>query len=209
MTTIATFPVKIFKAMMPALKHPDPSLSRQILSGVHIFSRDGVLIFEATNSHITIRVNTFILNSDLDIVIPIDEVKAVIKALSTKDGVSLSFNSVYSLSHALNPNVYAEAFEPLTVNNDVSYTSAVTSVLDTFLVEDKHYGEDAKALWGFDLSYLALLSTSLKALDKDQTASFSYPLAPSHPTRLYSPISDDDLDKWQALIMPVQVDRIR
>lgn len=55
--------LKALKSCLPAMSKEE---SRFYLCGVHIFERDGIIIYEATNGHILVRVESDQHNDDFD-----------------------------------------------------------------------------------------------------------------------------------------------
>lgn len=54
------------KALKSCAQAMDDSEARPYLCGVHIFERDGVMVYEATNGHIMVRVHSDMQNEDFD-----------------------------------------------------------------------------------------------------------------------------------------------
>lgn len=62
--------MKQFNLDLKALKSCSPAMSNEVerfyLCGVHIFERDGNMVYEATNGHFAIRVESELQNEDFD-----------------------------------------------------------------------------------------------------------------------------------------------
>lgn len=91
--------LKVLKSVCFAM---DKEKNRYFLMGVHIFERDGNLIYEATNGHFAIRVGGLRADEDLkglDIIIPDYAVRTLIKQKGYKslcpaetDGKKITFS---------------------------------------------------------------------------------------------------------------------
>ncbi len=86
MTNDFNLDLKALKSCAPAMSDEE---TRYYLCGVHIFERDGVMIYEATNGHIAVRVESELQNEDfyymgIDMILPSFIVKHLCKPAFVK-----------------------------------------------------------------------------------------------------------------------------
>lgn len=185
------------KACAPAMSTEQ---TRYYLMGVHIFERDGKIIYEATNGHLLIRcTSNRKQDSDLkglNMIVPDFLVKEVSKKAflsgfgcigqefvdSVVDGQSILLEMPDgTVSRKLIDGTYPQA--------DLVFPSKRTGVSE---MPDL----------GFNLSYMADIQKSLKSFTGTLTANFSIA---ENSAPLYMTNKTSEYGVWEAVLMPVRV----
>lgn len=193
--------MKSLKLMPQMLKVCAPAMSteqtRYYLMGVHVFEKNGDIVYEATNGHFLIRCTSMLEQDDdlkgLDIIIPDFFVKEISKPSFLK-----GFGVIGEL--------YLDAtIEAQTISVEMPGGVASNKLVDgTFpsidaVMPSHQKGVKACADFALNLEYLSKIGKSAKAFD-----GFTAHLAINDNSGPIYFEKIGELGKWQAALMPVR-----
>lgn len=186
----------LLKSCAPAMSTEE---TRYYLKGVHVFERDGNIIYEATNGYFLIRCTATLEQdedlSGLDIIIPDFFVKEISKPSFLRGFGCIGIEYVDAV------------IDGQTISIEMPDGVASNKLIDgTFpnldqVFPEKKIGVNALDVLGFNLNYLGKLSVSAKAFDGTFTSQVS---ASANDSPFYfKKIGERGV--WEAVLMPVRV----
>lgn len=184
---------KLINACIPAMSKEQ---IRYYLCGVHIFERDGKLIYEATNGHMLIRVTDNEYPADrevpkgLNVILEASDVKLFSKNAKAKNKYMTNWDATVNGSVV---TIGGESVIASVAIVDGTFPDC-DLVIPTYTDEPREYSEI-----GWNLSYLSILADSLKAMGKTSPhANFNLPNDNRSPGKFTQ-------DNWLGILMPVRI----
>lgn len=203
MLNVFMFEPDLLRAAAPAMSKDD---ARPYLNGVHIACKNGAIVYEATNGHVLVRVNSSLEQDpgtmDFSIIVP----AAMVKTLTSKAFIK-------ALGHEEDESQMGRWLKAVIIDKslkvqarDGNYTQALVEgeFPDTEKVIPTNATFEGKTFehMGFNIAYIAALARSVRAMTGKTLTAFA-------PTTQHGPAKftkECDRGTWLGLLAPAQVD---
>lgn len=188
---------KILKSCVPAMSKEE---SRSYLMGIHIFEKDGSLVYEATNGHLLISVVSKLEQEEnitgLNIIVPDFLVKELSKPAFLKgfNCVGVEYLTAVVEAQTISIEMPGGIFSKKLIDYDYPDTSKLAPKNPTCRELDFD-------TIGLNVKYMADIEKSLKALGSSK-AKISFG---GNTEAVSFNNNDNEIGEWKALLMPLRV----
>ena len=191
-----------FKALAACAPAMSTEETRYYLIGVHVFERDGEIVYEATNGHYLIQVRSDVIQDEMNI----QGLNIIIPAFLVKRLSDKSFRKGFAVD--------GDVLVPCVVDGTRINVEMIDGLINFKLVDGTYpdtsrvipKGISCKKLdfdvIGFSTQYIGQISKSIKLFTGSANAEFAFSSADNSAPTLITSVG---LSNWLAVLMPLRI----